>query len=125
LQRTKARRVECPPHWIEPGNPLVVALYILLAGRSFHKAGAKHISLFEQPQQGIFSGALDARPGHSSLLTTVGTRARHVAKGHLWIQFRQQPRHVQGEVVGIVFVFIFAYADGRYAETKKARVEST
>ncbi len=84
-QSTKSRRVKCSAKGIEPCNIAVITFYILLARRSLHEAGAEDIRLPEQPQQGIFSFALDACPSYSSAFAAVGSRSGYVAESHLWI----------------------------------------
>src|SRR6266576_4595858 len=82
LQRTKTRRIDGPTDRIEPGEKLVIALYIFLTGGGFHEAGPEHVRVLEQPHQGIFSGAFYACPCNSSLFATVGTRTCDIAEGH-------------------------------------------
>ena len=43
LQRTKTRRVDGATDRIEPGEELVIALYVFLTGSSFHEGGSEHV----------------------------------------------------------------------------------
>src|SRR5258706_7021530 len=87
LQGAKACRVKRPTDGIEPAEKIVITLYVFLAGCGPHKAGPEHVRLFEQTHQGIFGSAFYVCPCNSSLFSTVGTRARDVAKGHLRVKF--------------------------------------